>query len=149
MVFSLSQLQEKCREQQMPMYLAFIFKDVWSCQLRRSLPHSSKDRLPIKIAEHDWLLPHKHERDNANSRTCTHTHTHIHTHIHTRARERACALQKTKDKLCKQTHKQLDKLMWTVIHRDKLSYAQNRASNKCWINLISFNKRMHDQIIIV
>ena len=40
-------------------------KSVWSCQKRQSLPESSKDWLPTKIAEHDWILPHKHERDSA------------------------------------------------------------------------------------
>ena len=41
---------------------------VWSRQQRQSLPDPPKDWLPSKIAEHDRILPHKHERDNAIQR---------------------------------------------------------------------------------
>ena len=43
-------------------------KGVWSCQQRRSLPDPPKDWLPTKIAEHDRILPHKHERGSAVQR---------------------------------------------------------------------------------
>ena len=43
-------------------------KGVWSCQQRRYLPDPPKDWLPTKIAEHDRILPHKHERDSAVQR---------------------------------------------------------------------------------
>ena len=38
------------------------------CQQRRSLPDPPKDWLPTKIADHDQILPHKHERDSAVQR---------------------------------------------------------------------------------
>ena len=66
MVFSLCQLQEKSREQQMPLYIAFTdLTKAFDLVSRQSLPDPPKDWLPTKIAEHDRILPHKHERDSA------------------------------------------------------------------------------------
>ena len=66
MVFSLCQLQEKSREQQMPLYIAFTdLTKAFDLVSRQSLPDPPQDWLPTKIAEHDRILPHKHERDSA------------------------------------------------------------------------------------
>ena len=60
MIVSLRQLQEKCREQHMPLYIAFIdltkaFDLVSRDGLFRGSP---KDRLPTQTAEHDRVFPY-------------------------------------------------------------------------------------------
>ena len=55
----------------MPLYIAFIdLTKAFDLVSREegSLPDSPKDWLPTKIAEHDRILPHKHERDSAVQR---------------------------------------------------------------------------------
>ena len=70
MVFSLRQLQEKCKEQRMTLYIAFIdLTKAFDLVSRGGLfQDPPKDWLPTKIAEHDQILSHKHERDSAVQR---------------------------------------------------------------------------------
>ena len=70
MIFSLCQLQEKCIEQNMPLYVAFIdlTKSVRPDWQRQVVQGASEDRLPTKAAELDRVLPLQHEGDSAVQR---------------------------------------------------------------------------------
>ena len=63
MIFSLRQLQEKCREQQKHC-LHLPYQGVRPGQQRRPLPDSSEDRVPSEVAQHDQVLPRGHEGDS-------------------------------------------------------------------------------------
>ena len=69
MVFSLRQLQEKCREQQMPCISLSLTSQRRLILSAETVSSRSFQRLAAhQIAEHDRILPHKHERDSVVQR---------------------------------------------------------------------------------